>query len=112
LTEYLGIKGINLNLNQILFGMDTMDLGDKSSVEAPKPKLYNAMDVDPESDTEPKPDKGKGVDRELHPNYDRNRGVNTGIFGGGGQGTTNDNSNKGAPTTVTPLGTGSRVIPG
>lgn len=79
-----------------------------------KPKLYHAMEVDPESepetDTEPKPDKGKGVDRELHPNYDRNRGVNTGIFGGYGQETTNENGK--APTTAPPFGTGSRVIPG
>lgn len=80
LTEYLGIKGINFNLNQFLFGMDTMDLGDKSSVEYIKPKLYNAMDVDPDSDSGEKPDKGKGVDKELHPNYDRNRDVSTGIF--------------------------------
>ena len=80
LTEYLGIKGLNFNLNQFLFGMDTMDLGDKYSVEYIKPKLYNAMDVDPDSDSGEKPDKGKGVDKELHPNYDRNRGVSTGIF--------------------------------
>lgn len=82
LTEYLGIKGLNFNLYQFLFGMDTMDLGDKSSIEVTKPKLYNAMDVDPDSDTEQKPDKGKGVDRELQPNYDRNRGVSTPIFRG------------------------------
>ena len=80
LTEYLGIKGINFNLKQFLFGMDTMDLGDKSSVEYIKPKLYNAMDVDPDSDSGEKPDKGKGVDKELHPNYDNNRDVSTGIF--------------------------------
>nr|YP_008965404.1 hypothetical protein [Rhynchobrunnera orthospora]AHC02403.1 hypothetical protein [Rhynchobrunnera orthospora] len=45
--------------------MNTMNLGDKSSpsVKEFKPKLYNAMDVDPEPDSEPKPDKGKGVDK-------------------------------------------------
>lgn len=93
-----------------------MVLGGKSSVEELKPKLYNAMDVDPESgpetETDPKPDKGKGVDRELHPHYDRNRGVNTGVFVGNSQETTNDKGNKVAPTTVPPFGTESRVIPG
>jgi len=82
LTEYLGIKGINFNLSHFLFGMDTMDLGDKSSpsVEEFKPKLYNAMDVDSEPDSEPKPDKGKGVDKELHPNHISHRGVNSGFW--------------------------------
>jgi hypothetical protein len=43
-TEYLGLKGINFNLNQLVFGFDTMG-GDKiSSVEDSKPKLYNAME--------------------------------------------------------------------
>lgn len=46
LSEYLGIKG-QINLEQFLFGKDTMGLGDKSSVEVTKPKLYNAMNVDP-----------------------------------------------------------------
>jgi len=79
LTEYLGIKGVNFNLNQILFGMDTMNLGDKSSpsVKEFKPKLYNAMDVDSEPESGPKPDKGKGVDKELHPNHPSHRGVNS-----------------------------------
>nr|YP_008965392.1 hypothetical protein [Rhynchobrunnera orthospora]AHC02395.1 hypothetical protein [Rhynchobrunnera orthospora] len=82
LSEYLGIKGINFNLSHILFGMDTMDLGDKSSppVEEFKPKLYNAMDVDSEPDSEPKPDKGKGVDKELHPNHPSHRGVNSNFW--------------------------------
>lgn len=82
LTEYLGIKGINFNLSHFLFGMDTMDLGDKSSpkVEEFKPKLYNAMDVDSEPESEPKPDKGKGVDKELHPNHPSHRGVNSNFW--------------------------------
>jgi len=49
LTEYLGIKDINLNFMQILFGFDTMKVGDTniskpSTSEKVKPKLYNAMD--------------------------------------------------------------------
>nr|YP_008965311.1 hypothetical protein [Rhynchosporium agropyri]AHC02308.1 hypothetical protein [Rhynchosporium agropyri] len=78
LTEYLGIKGINFNLRQFLFGMDTMGLGDKSSpsVKEFKPKIYNAMDVDSESESEAKPDKGKGVDKKLHPHHPSHSGVN------------------------------------
>ena len=81
MTEYLGIKGINFNLKQFLFGMDTMGLDGKYSIEDTKSKLYNAMDVDPDSDSGQKPDKGKGIDRNLHPNYDSNMGVKPGIFG-------------------------------
>jgi hypothetical protein len=70
----LGIKGINFNLNQFLFGKDTMVLGDKSSVEDPKPKLYNAMEGDPESEpervTEPKPDKGSSPPEGRSPHED------------------------------------------
>jgi hypothetical protein len=60
--------------------MDTMVLGGKDRIEDFKPKLYNAMEVDPDSEEESsvKPDKGKGIDRELHPHYDSNRGTGTG----------------------------------
>jgi len=72
-TEYLGINGININLKQILFGFDTMKIGDGPSVEDAKPKLYNAMNSEG-SDT------GKGLqnrggrdrkDPRVHP-YPRN----------------------------------------
>lgn len=43
-TEYLGLKGINFNLKQFLFGFYTMGDNNGSSIEDPKPKLYNAMD--------------------------------------------------------------------
>jgi hypothetical protein len=70
----LGIKGINFNLNQFLFGKDTMVLGGKSSVEEVKPKLYNAMEGDPESEpervTEPKPDKGSSPPEGRSPHED------------------------------------------
>jgi hypothetical protein len=109
LSEYLGIKGINFNLKQLLFGTDTMDLGGKSSIDDTKSKLYNAMEVDPDSDSGKKSDKGKGVDRNLHPNYDRNRGVHTGIFGSE---TPETNIGKEVTQTKSPFPTGSRVSSG
>lgn len=61
LSEYLGIKG-EINLEQFLFGMDTMGLGNKSTPEVTKSKLYNAMDSDTGTNSGQKPDKGKGID--------------------------------------------------
>ncbi len=64
LTDYLGIKGINFNLNQILYGCvakDTMGGGDVNSSDF-KPKLYYAMDSNEESDPNRELDKGKGID--------------------------------------------------
>ena len=63
LSEYLGIKGINFNLQQFLYGYHTMGPGDSTSSKDFKVKLYNAM----ESGDEPEPgkplDKGKGIDK-------------------------------------------------
>lgn len=70
LTEYLDIKGLNYNLRQFIYGFDTMNIGGGPSdypLESFKPKLYNAMDSDEDSNTSKKLDKGKGVDRELYP---------------------------------------------
>ena len=83
LTEYLGIKGINFNLNQFLFGLETMKAGDATKVggtpsltevlEDGKPKLYNAMDSGEGSNTDKKSvsRKGgyrdKGRDTRVHP---------------------------------------------
>lgn len=78
LTEYLGIKGINFNLYELFFGLDTMKQGGNYTNVESKPKLYNAMDLDEDSDTGEKLDKGKGIDREAHPNYDRGWGAGTG----------------------------------
>jgi hypothetical protein len=78
LTEYLGIKGINFNLKQFIYGFDTMNTGNKSSYEDFKPKLYNAMDSGEDSDSSKRLDKGKGVDKEVHPNYDRDVGMTSG----------------------------------
>ena len=90
LSEYLGLKGINFNLKQFLYGYDTMGACDPPS-ENFKAKLYNAMesndelnpaghvdkgkDIDKgysessgESDAKPQ-DKGKSIDRTVHPLY-------------------------------------------
>jgi hypothetical protein len=95
LSEYLGLKGINFNLNQFLYGYDKMGGCDSSSSTDFKPKLYNAMESndghDPSQqtaegnsidkgkgidigntgsneDSAAKPlDKGKGIDKRLHP---------------------------------------------
>lgn len=64
LTEYLGIKGININIKQIIFGYETMKLGDTniskpSILEEIKPKLYNAADNNEQgSSTSPNNEQG------------------------------------------------------
>ena len=67
LTEYLGIKGINFNLKQFIYGFDTMNVGHESSAKNIKSKLYHAMESDEESNPNKRLDKGKGVDKETHP---------------------------------------------
>jgi hypothetical protein len=81
LTEYLGIKGINFNLNQFLFGFETMKSGGVTKVygrpssvgvlEDGKPKLYNAMDSGEGSSSDKKPVSRKGgfrgKDARVHP---------------------------------------------
>ena len=75
LTDYLEIKGLNFNLNQFIYGFDTMKVGPESSIEDFKPKLHSAMEWEGESNPSNNIDKGKGVDKEFHPNYDRNTGI-------------------------------------
>jgi len=78
LSEYLGIKGLNLNLNQIFYGFDTMKIGSEYSLEEFKPKLYNAMNIDSGDESRNEGlDKGKDVDRGLDPNYDKNLDLRT-----------------------------------
>jgi hypothetical protein len=78
LREYLGIKGINFNFNQLLFGFDTMKVGEiniskPSTLEDIKPKLYNAMDNGEGSSSGKKSgsSKGSSIDRtrdiRFHP---------------------------------------------
>jgi len=64
LTDYLEIKGLNFNLRQFIYGLDTMKIGQEYSVEKFKPKLYNAMDSLDDSNTSKGLDKGKGIDTE------------------------------------------------
>jgi len=63
LSEYLGIKGLNFNLKQIIYGFQTINICDGYSPQDIKAKLYHAM----ESEGEPNPnkgiDKGKGIDQ-------------------------------------------------
>ena len=73
LTDFLGFKGLNINLDQLLYGYDKMNMGgDGSTVEPFKPKLYNAMNMDSNDESNPNKglDKGKGIDKQVHPNYD------------------------------------------
>lgn len=110
ITEYLGIKGINFSLKELFFGMDTMKSGGNSTIVEYKPKLYNAMDLDEEPDSGKKLDKGKGIDREAHPNYDSNFGVRTGVFNSEPQ--PSDKGKEVASTSEPPFVTWSRVFPG
>ena len=92
LSEYLDIKGINFDLNQIFYGWDKKHIiGGDSKIDEFKPKLYVAKGsedgLDPKqpideakavnrgytesvdqgkSETNPL-DKGKGIDRRVHP---------------------------------------------
>lgn len=63
LSEYLGIKGINFNLKQFLYGYDTMGAGNSYSSKDFKVKLYNAMESDEGSNSSKQIDKGKGIDK-------------------------------------------------
>jgi len=70
LSEYFGIKGINFNLKQFLYGYDTMGVGDSSSSKDFKAKLYNAMESDDGSDPSKQLDKGKGIDKGYNEGND------------------------------------------
>lgn len=64
LSEYFGVKGINFNLNQFLYGYNTMGADDDYSSKDFKAKLYNAMESADESDPSKQIDKGKGIDKD------------------------------------------------
>jgi hypothetical protein len=63
LSEYLGLKGINFNLKQFLYGYDTMGTCNLPPSENFKAKLYNAMESNDELDPGRHVDKGKGIDK-------------------------------------------------
>lgn len=76
-SDLLNIKGLNLNLKKILYGIETAKMGDESMLSKSKPKLYCSMDSDENMESDEGSisksgkslDKGKGVDLEAHPNY-------------------------------------------
>jgi len=91
-------------------------MGAGPSNEEPKPKLYNAMESDQNSNSGQQLDKGKGIDKEAHPNYEGNIGVNTGILGSEPQPSDNGKGKEVTPVPVPPMEppfvTWSRVFPG
>jgi len=112
LTEYLGIKGINLSIYELFFGMDTMKQGGNSTIVDYKPKLYNAMDLDEEFDSGQNLDKGKGIDREAHPNYDGNSGGKSGDLSSDIQQSDKGKGKEVASASEPPFVTWSKVFPG
>jgi hypothetical protein len=71
LTEYLGIKGINFNLKDFLFGYDRITLGNDYSLKEFKVKLHSSMESNENSDKNL--DKGKGIDTGAQPISDENK---------------------------------------
>jgi len=73
LVDFLGIRGINFNLRQLLFGFDTMKATTTSSsetIEENIKKFLDMINIVMESDEDidkgesRQLDKGKGVDRD------------------------------------------------
>jgi hypothetical protein len=69
LSEYLGIKGINFNFKQFLFGFEAMEVGKSSSytnkgLDNLKLKVYLAMESDEDTIPSKNLDKGKGKEVE------------------------------------------------
>lgn len=66
LTDYLGIKGINFNLKQLIFGFHTLKIDDEcleiNKVKKTVKKFCNAMESHGDSDSHKPLDKGKGID--------------------------------------------------
>jgi hypothetical protein len=82
LTDFLGIRGINFNLRQFIFGFDTMKATSTSSHDAKKLKdmIHLAMESDEDlynDDSKPL-DKGKGVDRSEGVDRDDNMPLDKG----------------------------------
>jgi hypothetical protein len=110
LTEYLGIKGLNFNLNQFLFGLETLKIEGTHTSETIKPrfKLYSAMESDENGD---KPlDKGKGIDKEVHPFYNGGQGPDNRVTESDTQ--LLDKGKQVTPPTEPPFYTWSRIFPG
>src|SRR6195952_5326054 len=82
LTDFLGIRGINFNLRQFLFGFDTMKTAPASSHDTKKLAdiIHLAMESDEDlyNDDSMPLDKGKGVDRGESTPLDKGKGVDRG----------------------------------
>lgn len=120
LPEYLDTHGIKFNLKELFFGLDTMNLGSESSsfrLEKAKPKLYNSMESDGDSDPSQPLDKGKGVDPYYHPNHpslNKNKGVvSEGFLPDAAESSTLDKGKGLVPSSQTepPFALWSRVFP-
>jgi hypothetical protein len=64
LEVYLGIKGINYNIDQLLFGLNKHRMGPDQDLGEFKPRLFNSMDIDDEASLGKSLDKGKGVSQD------------------------------------------------
>lgn len=65
LFEYLNLKGVNYNIDQLLFGLNKQKMGSGNDLGEFKPRLYNPMDIDDEPSLGQSLDKGKGVSQDL-----------------------------------------------
>jgi len=64
LFEHLSIKGVNYNIDQLLFGLNKHKMGPDLDLGEFKPRLYNSMDIDEEPGLDKSLDKGKGVSHD------------------------------------------------
>ena len=64
--EYLSIKGVNYNIDQLLFGLNKHRMGSDHDLGEFKPRLYNSMDIDDEASLGKSLDKGKGVSQDSY----------------------------------------------
>ena len=71
-SDYLGLKGINFNLNQFLYGYDTMGAGASYPSKDFKAKLYNAMESEDGSEPSKQIDEGNGIDKGFNEGKDEN----------------------------------------
>jgi hypothetical protein len=81
LSDYFKLKGVNLSLQNILYGEETLKMGDNTLLSQSKPKLYCAMEsYEDLGSKSPKPlDKGKGIDLKDNTNYTGESSHNSGV---------------------------------
>ena len=74
-SDYLGVKGINFNLNQFLYGYDTMGAGASYPSKDFKAKLYNAMESEDGYEPSKQIDKGNGINKSSNKIIDLKKDV-------------------------------------